>query len=157
MTHPDQAVVTGVFSFTGRYVARHLLDEGVGVRAVTRYPGREDPFGGRVSAAPLDFSDPAGLCRSMEGAGVLYNTYWIRFGRGQTTFHQAVERSKTLFEAAKESGGESIVHFSVTSASSETRLPYFRVKDQVEATLKEMGNPYAIIRPPWSSEKATCC
>ena len=36
----------------------------------------------RVPAAPLDFSDPDGLRRSMLGAGVLYNTYWIRFGGG---------------------------------------------------------------------------
>ena len=29
MPHPDQAVVTGAFSFIGRYVAKHLLDQGV--------------------------------------------------------------------------------------------------------------------------------
>ena len=36
MPHPDQAVVTGAFSYTGRYVARRLLEEGVGVRTLTR-------------------------------------------------------------------------------------------------------------------------
>ena len=82
--HPDTAMVTGAFSYTGRYVARRLLDEGVGVRTLTRKSGRADPFGGRVLEAPLDFSDPDGLRLSMQGAAVLYNTYWIRFGGGAT-------------------------------------------------------------------------
>ena len=61
MPHPDQAVVTGAFSYTGRYVAQGLLDEGVGVKTLTRSPDQRDPFGGLVQAVPLDFSDPDGL------------------------------------------------------------------------------------------------
>ena len=147
MQHPDTAIVTGAFSYTGRYVARHLLDEGVGVRTLTRSPEREGPFGGLVPAAPLDFSDPDGLCRTMRGAGVLYNTYWIRFGRGRNTFDQAVENSRVLFDAAAKAGVGKIVHFSVANASSECRLPYFRGKGQVEEILQDMGIPFAIIRP----------
>ena len=147
MPHPGQAVVTGAFSYTGRYVARRLLEEGVGVRTLTRSPERETPFGGRVPAAPLDFSDPDGLCRTMQGAGVLYNTYWIRFGRGRNTFDQAVANSKVLFNAAAKAGVGRIVHFSVANASSDSRLPYFRGKGQVEEILMGMGIPYAIIRP----------
>ena len=40
-----------------------------------------------------------------------------------------------------------IVHFSVTNPSSESGLPYFRGKAQVEAMLVGLGVPYAIIRP----------
>ncbi len=47
MPHLDLAVVTGAFSYTGRYVARRLLDQGVRVRTLTRSPDAEDPFGGR--------------------------------------------------------------------------------------------------------------
>ena len=79
-------MVTGAFSYTGWYVARRLLDEGITVRTLTRNPDREGPFGGLVKAAPLDFSDPDELYRSMRGAGVLCNTYWVRFERGRTTF-----------------------------------------------------------------------
>ena len=123
MPHPGQAVVTGAFSYTGRYVARRLLEEGIGVRTLTRSPERETPFGGRVPAAPLDFSDPDGLRRSMLEAGVFYNTSWVRFGRGRTTFDQAVENSKVLFEAAAQAGVERIVHFSVANAALDSRLP----------------------------------
>ena len=128
-------------------MARLLLDEGVSVKTLTRNPDRRDLFGGLVPAAPLDFSDPDGLCLSMQGASVLYNTYWIRFGWGRNTFEQAVDNSRLLFDAAVKAGVERIVHFSVANASSESRLPYFRGKGQVEEILKASGLSYAIIRP----------
>ena len=145
--HSDLVIVTGAFSYTGRYVARRLLDQGVRVRTLTRSPNAEDPLAGHVEAAPLDFSDPDGLVRSMQGAGVLYNTYWIRYARGLTTFDLAVENTGRLFEAAKRAGVGRVVHFSVTNASSESGLPYFRAKAQVEDMLKDLGVSYAIIRP----------
>ena len=147
MPHPDLAVVTGAFSYTGRYVTRRLLDQGVRVRTLTRSPDEEDAFGGRVEVAPLDFSDPDGLRRSMQGAGVFYNTYWIRYAHGRITFDLAVENTRTLFEAARRAGVGRIVHFSVTNPSSESRLPYFRGKAQVEDMLVRLGIPYGIIRP----------
>ena len=66
MPHPDLAVVTGAFSYTGQYVARRLLDQGVRVRTLARSLDRGDSFGGLVEAAPLDFPtlmDCAGRCR----------------------------------------------------------------------------------------------
>ena len=147
MSHPKKAVVTGAFSYTGRYVAQRLLEQGVSVRTLTRNTGRESPFGEMVKAFPLDFSNPDSLRWSMEGASVLYNTYWIRFARGRTTFDQAVENSKLLFEAAVDAGVERVVHFSVANASSESRLPYFRGKGQVEEIIKCSGLSHAVIRP----------
>lgn len=147
MEHPELAVVTGAFGYTGGYVARRLLGDGVGVRTLTRNPDRDDPFTGKVKAHPLDFSDPTGLRRSMEGTGVLYNTYWIRYARGGITFDHAVENTKRLFEAAVGAGVGRIVHFSVANASSASRLPYFRGKAQVEEMLKDLGVTFAIIRP----------
>ena len=147
VTHPHLAVVTGAFGFTGRYVARRLLEMGVSVRTLTNHPGRSDPFDGLVRASPLDFSDPDGLRRSMEGANVLYNTYWIRFGRGRTTFDQAVENSRILYETAALAGVGRIVHFSVANASQDSGLPYFRGQGQVEGILRDTGIPHAIIRP----------
>ena len=56
LSHSDAAIVSDAFSFTGRYVARRLMEQGVSVRTLTRNPEREDPFGGLVPATPLDFS-----------------------------------------------------------------------------------------------------
>ena len=122
MPHPNLAVVTGAFSYTGRYVARRLLDQGVRVRTLTRSPDAEDPMADHVETARLDFSDPDGLNRSMQGAGVFYNTYWIRYAHGRITFDLAVENTRTLFEAAKRAGVGRIVHFSVTNVSSGSGL-----------------------------------
>ena len=93
------------------------------MRTLTARPERDDPFSGLVPAVPLEFSDPDGLLRSMQGAGALYNTYWVRFGRWLTTFDHAVENLNLLFDAAAEAGVGRIVHFSVANASSESRLP----------------------------------
>ena len=128
MPNPDLAVVTGAFSYTGRYVTRRLLDQGVRVRTLTRSPDAEDPFGGQVEVAPLDFSDPDGLYHSMQGAGVFYNAYWVRYAHGRITIDLAVENTRMLFEAAKRAGVGRIVHFSVTNVSSGSALPYFRGK-----------------------------
>ncbi len=147
MGHPDLAVVTGAFGYTGGYVARRLVDEGVRVRTLSRRPAGRNPLGALVESAPLDFSDTGGLRRSMQGAGVLYNTYWIRYARGKMTFDHAVENTRTLFEAAVEAGVGRIVHFSVTNPSRDSELPYFRGKARVEELLKGLGVTYAVIRP----------
>ena len=147
MGHPDLAVVTGAFGYTGGYVARRLIDRGVRVKTMTRRPPGTNPLGGLVETVPLDFSDPGGLRRSMEGAGVLYNTYWIRYAHGGMTFDRALENTKTLFEAAVRAGVGRIVHFSVTNPSHTSNLPYFRGKAQVEAMLRGLGVSHAVIRP----------
>lgn len=147
MGHPDLAVVTGAFGYTGGYVARRLVDAGVRVRTLSRRPAGRNPLGALLETAPLDFSNPGGLRRSMEGAGVLYNTYWIRYARGEMTFDRAVENTRTLFAAAVDAGVGRIVHISVTNPSHDSELPYFRGKAQVEELLKGLGVDYAVLRP----------
>ncbi|MCY4112183.1 MAG: NAD(P)H-binding protein [Chloroflexi bacterium] len=147
MAHTELAVVTGAFGYTGRHVAKRLLDLGVRVRTITRRQDGAIPLGGRVEVAPANFSNPDRLRRSLEGADVLYNTYWVRFARGQTTFDRAVANSEALFTAAAQAGVGKIVHFSVTNAASDSRLPYFKGKGQVEEALRRVGVPYAILRP----------
>jgi uncharacterized protein YbjT (DUF2867 family) len=139
--------VTGASGYSGRAIASLLLRSGHRVRNLTGHPGRPDPFGGRVEAAPLDLDDPAALRRSLAGVEVLFNTYWVRFPRGEETHERAVARSRNLFRAAREAGVRRIVHTSVTRPSSSSRLSYFRGKAEVEAALAETGISRAILRP----------
>jgi uncharacterized protein YbjT (DUF2867 family) len=142
------AVVTGAFSYTGKYVTRRLLADGHSVRTLTNHPNRPDPFGSQVvEAVPYNFDRPDDLARSLAGASTLYNTYWVRFPHGGLTFDQAVANSRTLFRAAKAAGVGKIIHLSVTNASPRSPLPYFRGKGQVEEALAESGVPYVIVRP----------
>lgn len=143
----ELSVVTGAFSYTGKYIARRLLALGRRVRTLTGHPRRHDPFGGQVSVAPLSFEKPAELVESLRGAVTLYNTYWIRFERGNVTFAKAVENSRTLLRAAKEAGVKRIIHISVTNPSQDSPLPYYRGKAEVEKAVTDSGLSYAILRP----------
>jgi uncharacterized protein YbjT (DUF2867 family) len=141
-------VVTGAFGFTGAFITRRLLTMGERVRTLTRNPARPNPYGDRVSVAPYSFDKPDILTRSLEGAAVLYNTYWVRFVRGRATFETAVANTETLLRACKSAGIPRIVHVSVTNASEGSTLPYYRGKGLVEEAIKSSGLSYAILRPP---------
>jgi NADH dehydrogenase len=140
-------VVTGAFGYIGKYITRHLLEQGEAVRTITTHPDKPNPFGEAVQAFPLNFDQSEQLIDNLRGASTLYNTYWIRFPYGGATFEQAVQNTATLFECAKEAGVERIVHISVTQASKESDLPYYRGKAQQEQALIDSGVPYSIVRP----------
>lgn len=140
-------VVTGAFSFTGKYIARRLLGLGRRVRTLTGHPDRPNPFGSAVEVAPLDFADYAGLVKSLAGAATLYNTYWIRFPYRGATFAGAVANSRRLIQAAREAGIRRLVHISITNPSPDSPFPYFRGKAQVEQAVMASGLAYAIVRP----------
>jgi uncharacterized protein YbjT (DUF2867 family) len=75
----DVNVVTGAYGYSGRYIAARLLDKGLHVRTLTNSPKRANPFADRIEAHPYRFDDSRALQAVLEGAAVLYNTYWIRF------------------------------------------------------------------------------
>lgn len=139
-------VVTGAFSYTGRFIAGRLRALGEDVVTLSRSPA---PPGSSIPARPLQFADEEALTESLRGADVLYNTYWIRFGRDGTGYERAVENSRKLFAAARRAGVERVVHLSVTNADAASPFPYFRGKAAVERALRESGLSYAIVRPTW--------
>ena len=147
MQSTDLQVVTGAFGYTGRYIAQRLLDRGARVKTLTGHPDRPNPFGDRVSVAPFSFDNPSALTRSLEGAETLFNTYWIRFPRGEVTFDTAVKNSLALIRAAEDAGVSRIVHVSVTNASADSPLPYFRGKGVVEEAVKGARMSHVIVRP----------
>jgi uncharacterized protein YbjT (DUF2867 family) len=136
-------VVTGAFSYTGRHIAEYLLARGRSVRTLTREVDPAHPLAGRIEAAPLAFDER--LVESLSGADTFYNTYWVRFERGPTTFARAVQNTTMLFEAAKMAGVRRVVHVSV--ANPDAAFPYFRGKAQTEAALRQSGLSHAIVRP----------
>src|ERR671911_2254362 len=142
-------LVTGAFSYSGSRIAELLIESGREVRTLTHHPDREHPLRAQVQALPYRFEDPVALARSLEGITILYNTYWVRFERGRTTFATAVANSRALFEAARRAGVARIVHVSIANPSLDSPLPYYRGKALVEQTLATAGVPYSIVRPTW--------
>jgi uncharacterized protein YbjT (DUF2867 family) len=143
---PGFDVVTGAFSYSGAAIARELLAAGRRVRTLTGHPGRA-PKATPIEVRPLDFGDPAGLTESLRGAATLYNTYWVRFPRGQVDHAAAVANSRVLFGAARDAGVQRIVHVSITHPSLTSPYPYFRGKAEVEQALADAGVPHAVLRP----------
>jgi NADH dehydrogenase len=143
----DFCVVTGAFGYSGKYIARRLLAAGSRVRTLTDSRLRHNPFGAAVEAHPYNFDKPGDLERSLRGARVLINTYWVRFDHKEFTHAQAVRNTLRLFEAAKRAGVPRVVHISITNPSAESSLPYFRGKAELESALRSSGFSYAILRP----------
>jgi NADH dehydrogenase len=147
MGNSELNVVTGAFSYTGKYITQRLLSMGEEVRTLTGRPDRENPFGRRVRAFPFNFDRPGELTDSLRGAKTLYNTYWVRYPRGHVSFDKAVENSKKLIAAAEAAGIRRIVYISITNPSEDSQFPYFRGKALVEKTIIQSKLSYAIIRP----------
>jgi NADH dehydrogenase len=140
-------VVTGAFGYSGRYIAARLLEAGHNVRTLTNSPNRRNPFGGRVEAHLFHFDRPEQLRASLEGASVLYNTYWVRFNYADFRYSQAVANTRILFAAARAAGVPRVVHVSITNPSEDSPFEYFRDKAVLERELRESGLSYAILRP----------
>ena len=146
-TSRGTVVITGAFSYTGKYATRLLLDRGYEVRTLTHHPERANYFGGMVQALPYNFERPEELVRALRGASTIINTYWVRFPHGKSTFETAVQNTGTLIAAAKNAGVRRIVHVSVANPSLESPLGYYQGKAQLEKSVVESGLSYAILRP----------
>lgn len=140
-------VITGAFSYTGKYATRLLLSRRYRIRTLTYHPERVNPFGDKVQVFPYNFGDPEQLMQSLLGASTLINTYWVRFPRGTSTFETAVQNTRTLIRAAKSAGVKRIVHVSIANPSLESNLGYYKGKAQLEQAVVESCLCYTILRP----------
>lgn len=144
-------VVTGAYGYSGKYIAKRLLDEGHEVRTLTNSYQRANPFCGRVEAFPFNFDNSDKLVNSLKGTDVLYNTYWVRFnfsgGKVKFKHNIAVDNTLKLFSAARAAGVRRIVHVSITNPSEDSHLEYFSGKAKLEKALINSSLSYAILRP----------
>lgn len=140
-------VITGAFSYTGKYATRILLERGYGMRTLTFHPERANPFGDKVQVFPYNFNNPERLAETLRGASTLINTYWVRFPRGTATFEGAVQNTRTLIAAAKRAGVRRIVHVSIANPSLESPLGYYKGKALLEQAVVESRLAYTILRP----------
>jgi len=140
-------VVTGAFSFTGRFIARRLMTLERPIKTLTNHQQRSGFEEIKADVAPLQFADRDALVASLRGADVLYNTYWVRFHHGKVRFGDAVANTRILMGAARDAGVRRVVHISVSNPSEESPLDYYAGKARAERAVRESGLPWAIIRP----------
>ena len=144
MTNID--VVTGAFSYSGRFIAAQLLQRGRDVRTLTNHPKADDPLAPRVPSYPLDFEDRDALVAALTGADTLYNTYWVRAPHGSLTHGIAVENTRRLIDAARQARVRRIVQTSIANPTASTNS-YYRGKAALEEVVRASGLSWAIVRP----------
>ncbi|MFH0866510.1 MAG: NAD(P)H-binding protein [Bacteroidota bacterium] len=150
--------ITGVLGFTGKYIAKQLIEKGYTVQTLTNSPGRPNPYGDNLRIFPLDFNNEEALVNSLKGTDVLYVTYWVRFAyksKDLVFFHsQGEENTRKLFDAAKKAGVGKIVYISISNPDENSPYEYFYRKARIEKYLMSSGLPYAILRPcvPFGNE-----
>lgn len=140
-------VVTGVFSYTGSFIARRLLESGEAVKTLSRRPDPSHPLASDVAFGALRFDDEAALAEELRGATTLYNTFWIRFPRGDATWASVIANTRVLLRAARRAEVRRLVHVSVSNPSETSPLPYFRHKAIAERLVRDSGLSHAIVRP----------
>ncbi len=139
--------VTGAFGYSGKYIAKRLIDEGHRVITITNSLDRKSPFGDKIKVFPFNFDEPEKLEETLQGVSVLYNTYWVRFNHKTFTHADAVRNTEIMFRAAKGAGVKRIVHISITNPSIDSPLEYFSGKARLEKALIDSGISYSILRP----------
>lgn len=136
-------VVTGAFGYTGSHLTHTLQAAGHQVRTLTNHPKPSTT----IKAYPYTFNDYDALVRAFTGVTTFYNTYWVRYVHGGTTYDQAVRNTRILIEAASEAGVERIVHISITKPAHDSFYEYYRGKAAIEDMIRDSGPSYAIVRP----------
>ena len=142
-----RVAVTGAFGFTGRALSERLLADGHEVVTLTRRSGIGDRLAARISIHPIDGATIPELAAALEGVETLFNTYWLRFPRGTSTFERAVARSAEVLAAARQAAVRRVVHVSVVNAAADAETPYVRAKAALEAVVRSSGLEWAIVRP----------
>ncbi|MDO5580447.1 MAG: NAD(P)H-binding protein [Planctomycetia bacterium] len=139
--------ITGAFGYTGKEIARILLNHNHAVLTLTNTIPQDPPDQNKMTVCPLNFQNPEELESSLYGCEILINTYWVRFNHQNFTFDQAIENTKVLFDAARRAGVRRIIHTSIANPSEDSPFEYYRGKAKIEKYLMESGTDYTILRP----------
>jgi uncharacterized protein YbjT (DUF2867 family) len=154
MEHDGKVVlVSGATGRQGGAVARHLLADGWGVRALTRDPTTVAAQALAAAGAQVvqgDLDRPDTLPSVLEG---VYGVYSVQnFWQPAVGFDGEVRMGKHLADAARVAGVEHFVYSSVGGADRDTAIPHFESKWLIEGHLRSIGAPLTVLRPAWFME-----
>ena len=131
-------LVTGATGKQGGAVARHLLEDGWSVRALTRSPHKHDAeklknLGAEIVQGDLD--DPASIGPALQGVYGVFSVqqYW---GKGVDV---EVAEGMALADAAKKAGISHFVYSSIGGAERKTGIPFFESKFKIETYIKKLN------------------
>ncbi|MDW6060002.1 NAD(P)H-binding protein [Streptomyces sp. FXJ1.4098] len=140
-------VVFGGTGKIGRQIVAQLRNEKHAVRVATRDPSSAR-FAGDVEVVAADLRDRHSLVRAVTGARAIVCTAQGGGGKGANG-PQGIEGAgiPSLIAVAQNSAIEHFVYFSTASARADSPVEFFRLKYDVERTLRASGLPFSILRP----------
>lgn len=144
-------LVTGATGKQGGAVARHLLERGFRVRAVTRDPAQAAARALAARGAEVvrgDLDQPESLAPALRGADGVFSVqnFW------ETGFDREVKQGIAIVDLAKAAGTSHFVYASVGSAHRRTGLSHFESKWKIEEHLRASGVPHTVLRPAFFME-----
>ncbi|WP_158852610.1 NmrA/HSCARG family protein [Saccharothrix deserti] len=148
MPLPDEnrlVLVGGATGNQGSVVARELLANGFGVRALTRDPGKQAArelaaLGAEVVVG--DYDDPTSLRKAADGVYGVFSVHNFMSG-----VDVEIRHGKALAEAAKEVDVAHFVYSSAASANLETGIAFHDSKYEIEKHIQALGLPWTVLRP----------
>ncbi|MGE5681651.1 MAG: NmrA/HSCARG family protein [Bacillota bacterium] len=144
-------LVTGATGHQGGAVARHLIQNGFKVRALTRNPKAAQAKGIKTKGIELvqgDLYKPETIEPHLKNIYGIYavQNFWEHGYQGE------VQQGRSLVDLAKKADVEHFVYSSVASANKGTGLSHFESKYELEQYLKQSGVNYTIFRPVFFME-----
>lgn len=145
-TEGKTIAVVGATGRQGGQVARHLLEQGWHVRALTRKPegnraAELKALGAEVVQADLE--DPASLEAAFTNAYGVFNMQAHYPGKIEVEIRQG----RNAAEAAKKTGIRHLVYGSAGPGHTKTGIEQWDAKIEVRQAMKELGLPLTVLRP----------
>lgn len=149
MSNNDKIIaVNGATGQQGGAVARHLIDRGWQVRALTRDPSK--PAAQSLAAAGADIV-PGDMDRRDELDAAFQGAYGVfsvqNFWLPNVGAEGEVRQGKDVADAAKAAGVSHLVYSSVGAAHRGMGQEHFVTKWEIEQYIQSLGLPYTIVRP----------
>ncbi len=145
--------VTGATGKQGGAVARHLLEAGFGVRALTRNPN--GPAAGRLKEQGADvvfadMEDRASLDKALAGAHGVFSVqnFWEK-GVG---YEGEVRQGRNLADAAKQAKVRHFVQASVADVDKAPGVKHWECKSETEKYIREIGLAGTFLRETFFME-----
>jgi uncharacterized protein YbjT (DUF2867 family) len=145
-TRQETIVVTGATGHQGGAVARHLLEAGWRVRALTRDPTSAKARALAARGAEVvrgDMGEAASLRPVFAGAYGAYSVQNPMIGG----LDAEVRQGQTVGDVAREAGVHHVVYGSAGVGAAGTGVGSWESKLQIEAHLRALGLPLTVLRP----------
>ena len=146
-------VVFGGSGFIGRYLVRHLAQQGWRIVVAVRDPldaGFLQPLGdvGQIVPVACDVGDAGQVAAVLARADAAVNLVGLLYERGRQNFRRIhVDAARNIGAGAAAAGIGRVVQISAIGASERSPSDYARSKAAAEAALREVLPQAVVLRP----------